>query len=171
MTSVAQDWMLVGRVVGPFGVRGEMKVALYTDFPERFKGLGRVYFGPERRPMEVERARPHKGQVLLKLAGVEGPEAVSALRDLDVFVPRNEAVCLPEGHYYLDDLVGIEAYSEEGRSLGRISEVLRTGSNDVFVINKGRQALLVPAIKDAVRELDLDRRCLTVAAWVIEPEG
>lgn len=163
------DWMLVGRLVGPFGVHGEAKVELHTDFPDRFKNLKRVFLGPQRRPFVVEGARLHKGQVLLKLGGVERPEDVHALRGCEIVLPRSEAIPLPEGHFYLDDLLGVSVFSLAGDFLGEISEVLRTGSNDVYVVKGGRGSLLIPGIKDAVRELDLEARRLIVEPWVLEP--
>jgi 16S rRNA processing protein RimM len=166
----AQEWMLVGTVVGPFGVRGEAKVELHTDFPDRFKGLKQVFLGPDRRPMRIERSRRHKGRVLLKLAGTESPEQVEGLRGWEIFVPRSEAVPLPAGHYFLDDAIGIDAFSADGPYLGRVSEVLRTGNHEVFVVNEGRDSLLVPIVKDAVRELDVPRRRLVVEPWVLRKE-
>jgi 16S rRNA processing protein RimM len=160
--------MPIGRIVGPFGVRGEAKVELHTDFPDRFRSLKRVFVGPAHAAMQVERSRRHGGQVLLKLAGVDRPEDVERLREQDVLVPRSEAVTLPEGHYYLSDLLGIEVFTPDGASLGTIADVLRTGSNDVWVVNEGRRELLLPAIKDAVIELDLVARRAVVERWAAD---
>ena len=168
MSAPQDEWMLVGRVVGPFGVRGEAKVELLTDFPDRFQVMDVAYFGPERRPLSVKRSRRHRGMVLLTLEGIHRPEQVTALRDCEVFVPRAQAMPLPEGHYYLEDLIGMRAISADGRALGRVTGVLRTGSNDVYVINQGRDAILVPAIKDAVRALDFDAGVVVVETWVLE---
>jgi 16S rRNA processing protein RimM len=163
--------MPIGRIVGPFGVRGEAKIELHTDFPERFRSLKRVFVGPSHSAMEVERSRRHKGQVLLKLAGVDRPEDVESLREQDVMVPRSEAVTLPEGHFFLSDLLGIEVFTPDGASLGTITDVLRTGSNDVWVVSEGRQELLLPAIKDAVIDLDLPARRAVVERWAADGGG
>jgi 16S rRNA processing protein RimM len=163
--------MVIGTVVGTFGVRGELKVELHTDFPDRYTGLTTVYVGPRRVPHAVVAARKHGGRVLLRLAGVDAPEQADALRGRELAVPRAEAVPLPEGYYYLDDLVGVEVSTADGRALGSISEVLRTGSNDVYVVGTGGKALLVPAIRDAVRDLDLATRRLIVEPWVLDVDG
>jgi 16S rRNA processing protein RimM len=163
--------MAIGRIVGAFGVRGEIKVELLTDFPDRFAALERVLVGPERRPVAVERVRSHKGRVLVKLAGVDTPEAVAALRGAELAVPRDEAVSLPEGHYFLDDVVGCDVVTEEDTPVGTVTDVIRTGSNDVFVIGRGRDERLVPAIGDAIVDLDLASRRIVIRSWVLEPEA
>jgi 16S rRNA processing protein RimM len=76
---------------------------------------------------------------------------------------------LPPGHYYLDDLVGMTVLNVEGEAVGRITDVLRTGSNDVYVVNEGRDSILVPAIRDAIRELDLENGRILVEHWALEP--
>jgi 16S rRNA processing protein RimM len=164
------SWMLIGRVSGAFGVRGEMKVEPLTDFPERFLQLERIYLGPQRREHAVERARLHKSQVLLTLPGIESPEAVAVLRGHEIAIPRKDAVALPEGHYYLEDILGVMVLTTEGVELGTISDVIRTGSNDVYVINEGSEAVLVPATRDAIHHLDLEAKRVIIEPWVLLPE-
>lgn len=161
--------MVIGRIVGPFGVRGELKVQLQTDFPERFRGLKRVYVGTDRRPVSVLSARLHKSQVLLKLQDVDTPEKVRTLIGADILVPRTEAVALPPGHFWLSDLLGASVYDDAGAYVGRVEDVIRTGSNDVWVVNKGRDAILVPATKDAVVKLDIAAGVIVVAGWAVQP--
>jgi 16S rRNA processing protein RimM len=163
------DWMVIGRVVGPFGVRGELKVQLETDFPERFRGLKRVYVGGRRRRVSVLSARLHKSQALLRLQDIETPEDVRALVGQDILVPRAEAVELPPGHFWLSELLGATVYDDEGGVVGRITDVVRTGGNDVWVVNEGRDAILVPATKDAVVKLDLAVGVIVVARWAVQP--
>ena len=88
----------------------------------------------------------------------------------EVSVPRSDAIALPEGHYYLADLIGIRVESTNGRALGRIADVLRTGSNDVYVVRGSAGELLVPGTQDAVAELNVPDRRLVVEAWILEPE-
>lgn len=163
-----EDWMPIGMVAGSFGIHGELKVDLLTDFPERFSDLKEIHIGPDRRRFSIESSRKHNRQMLLKLAGIESPEQIDDLRGLDLQIPRSEAVALPPGHYFLEDLIGIAAFSEDGVPLGEISEVLRTGSNDVYVVGKGHDALLIPGIADAVAELDQVGRRLIVRRWVLD---
>ncbi|MGH2447017.1 MAG: ribosome maturation factor RimM [Chloroflexota bacterium] len=163
-------WMRIGRVAGAFGVRGEMKVESHSDFPDRFQQLERVYLGPGHRAFEVEHTRPHGSHVLFKLQGIETPEAVRELGQMDVAVPREEAVALPEGHYYLDDLLGAAVETVAGDPVGEISEVLQTGSNDVFVVHQQAGNVLIPATKDAVVELDIAARRVVIEPWVLQTD-
>ena len=160
--------MLIGRVAGSFGVRGEIKVDLRTDFPERFQQLDQVYLGPQRAPFEVERSRRHRDRTLLKLRGIDAPEQVDGMRGEDIFIPRTEAMPLPEGAYYLDDLVGMTVETVDGEAVGTISDVLRTGANDVYVVDQGRTSVLVPAIRDAIHVLDINGRRVVIERWVLE---
>lgn len=162
------NWLVIGRIAGVFGVRGELKVEPLTDFPERFAGLARIYLAG--REYAVEQSRPHKSQVLMKLAGIDTPEAASALAGRDIEIPRSEAVKLPEGHYWLDELIGYTVSTPDGRSLGMVTDVLRTGSNDVYVVGQGRQEVLIPGTRDAVRTLDLATRRIVIEPWVVAPE-
>ena len=163
------DWMVVGRIAGVFGIGGEVKVEPYTDNPGRFSSLTDVYLGPVQRRVGVERSRPHKNLVLLKLAGIDSPEAARALGSVDVSVPRADALPLPEGHFYLEDMIGVAVRDAAGKQIGAVTDVLRTGSNDVFVVGQGASAVLVPAIHDAILDLDVPNRLLVVAEWILEP--
>jgi 16S rRNA processing protein RimM len=162
--------MIVGRIAGPFGVRGEIKVDLLTDFPERFRHLQQVYLGKDHDPYQVVRSRRHGDRILLTLEGISDPEAVVGIRGQEVSVPRAEAIPLPEGHYYLDDLVGFAVVTVEGTSLGSVAEVIRTGSNDVLVVGTRPREILIPVIRDAVAELDLDARRAVVQSWVLQSD-
>lgn len=167
---VPDGWMVIGEIAGPFGVHGEIKIDPLTDYPERFETLRRVYLGPSREEHGVVRARLHKRQVLAKLAGIDTPEQVEGLRRQEVLVPRAEAAKLPEGHYFFDDLIGAQVFTTGGRALGAITDILRTGSNDVYVVGEGRDAALIPAIKGAVAELDLPARRVVIEPWVLDTD-
>lgn len=162
--------MAIGRVAGPFGLRGEMKVDLLTDFPERFSSLVQVHVGPDYSPYAIECSRKHAHQVVLKLKDVDTPEAVKELGGLELHISREEAVPLPEGHYFLDELIGVNVETESGKQLGPIRDVLRTGSNDVYVVGSGREEILIPGTSEAVRDLDLDGRRMVVESWILDSD-
>lgn len=169
MSTGEPGWMVVGRVAGTFGVRGELKVEPLTDFLDRFERLDCVYLGPQHTPYRLERSHLHKSHVLFKLDGIDSPESAGKLHGLDVEVPRSHAVDLPEGHYFLADLIGLAVRTPQGMQVGTVTDVLRTGSNDVYVVTAGAETVLIPGIRDAVVELDLAGRELIVEPWVLEP--
>ncbi len=160
--------MVIGAIAGAFGVKGEIKVTPLTDFPDRFGSLHSVFLGPKNREFRVEGSRVHGERILLKLQGIDTPEAVTALGHIDIAVPRSEAVPLPEGAYYLDELVGVRVRTTDDVDLGTITDVLRTGSNDVWVVERDGHANLIPAIGDAVHELNVPMRYAVVRPWVLQ---
>lgn len=164
---VPEGYLAVGYVSGVHGLRGELRIDLYTDFPERFAPGVLLYIGAELTEVEVVSARPHKNQVLLGLAGICGREAAEALRGAWLFVKEEEAVRLEADVYWVHDIVGLDVETVDHRHLGTISEVLFTGANEVYVVktppdvNQGRD-LLLPAIADVVQQVDLAANLLVV---------
>lgn len=155
-------YLAIGKVLRPWGVRGEVKVEILTDWPERFALLEHVYLGEEAMPCRLERVRLHQGYALLKLAGYDDRSAAEALRGQVVQVPHEEAMPLDEGEYYVYQIEGLEVWTDEGESLGRVVEVLFTGSNEVYVVHGPRGEVLIPAIADVVLKVDLEDRRLIV---------
>jgi 16S rRNA processing protein RimM len=155
-------YLVVGRIVAPWGVRGEVKVALETDFPERFERLKRVYLGEKAISFVLEGSRLHKRHALLKLGGCDDRDAAEKLRGQLVQIPIEEAMPLGEDEYYVYQIVGLDVWTGEEEYLGRVSEVLFTGANDVYVVQGERGEILVPAVEDVVLEIDLAGGRLTV---------
>lgn len=161
-----EDWSwTIGEIVAPFSRFGEVKVRMETDFPDRFARLLQVCLrrpSGEARLYRVEGVRLHKGQALLKLEGVESISDAETLRNSLVQVRRQEAVALPENEFYIHDLLGCEVVTAEGRTLGTLTSVLRGGANDIYVVGSGKSEILLPAIKDVVRKVDMAARRILV---------
>jgi 16S rRNA processing protein RimM len=140
-------------------VRGELKCRVVTDFPaERFKPGRRLLLGQASR--QVRSARVRGNLVYLRLEGIEDRNAAEAVRGLDVLVPRAEAVRLPAGQFFWDEVIGLRVEDTTGRPLGSVTDILETGANHVYVVQPDQRAggggkeILVPAIKDVVRSID-----------------
>lgn len=157
MPSVPGDpkFLAIARLVAPHGVRGELAADILTDFPTRFEPLQTVYVGANHRPYALQSTRPHRKRVLLKLGGVDSADLAEELRGNFVFVPLSEAVTLPHDQYYWHQIIGLAVHTVAGLPLGTIVEILRTGSNDVYVVRGARGEVLIPAIEDVVKEIDL----------------
>lgn len=155
--SAEPRFLVVGRVLKPHGVRGEVRVEPLTNDPARFKQLTHVYVG-ERDPrrVTVDSVRFHQGWVLLRLGGYPTRTEAELLRDELLQVTEAEAVPLEEGEYYLYQLEGLAVYTEEGAHLGRLTNVLETGANNVFVVQGPAGELLIPDIPDVVRDVDIE---------------
>lgn len=161
----------IGKILAPHGVKGEFRILPLTDFPDRFKTLTKAYLA-DGRPIVVESARPHKQFFLLKLKGFDTPEAVAPLRNMTLEVDRDAVAPLPPGHYYIFDLIGMHVFTETGEALGSISDVLETGSNDVYVVDalsghKKSPQILIPALKNVVLQINVAEKKMVVRL----PEG
>ncbi|HID86899.1 MAG TPA: 16S rRNA processing protein RimM, partial [Anaerolineae bacterium] len=141
----APRYLVIGRVLAPWGVRGEVKIKILTDWPDRFALLERVYLGEDLRPYVLERFRLQKGNAIVKLGGCESREAVERLRGQFVQIPVEEAMPLGEDEYYEYQIIGLDVWTKEGEYLGRVREVIYTGANDVYVVRDEGREVLIPA--------------------------
>ncbi len=151
----SQNRIVIGKIGAPHGIRGEMRVIPLTDFPERFQELEQVYVGEDL--MQVEDCWYHKQFVIMKLKECPHREAAAELTGQLLYVDKSQAMPLEEGEYYTFDIIGLEVFDLEGNSLGHVTEVLKTGANDVYVASKKGQAkqILIPALKAVVKEINL----------------
>lgn len=149
------DFFVVGRVLRPHGLRGEVRIALETDHPERLQPPLTLYFGPMRIAYAIAGVRFDRGEMLLKLEGVDSRTEAEALRGLEVAILAEEAAPLQPGEYYVHQIIGLEVWTKGGRHLGQVVEVLETGANDVYVVHGPGGEVLIPAIRDVVMGIDL----------------
>lgn len=158
-----EPWdLLVGQIVAPQGLRGEVRVYPHTDFPERFDTLREVGLrrGDAVEVRQVTQARRHRGVVIMHLDGVDTAEEAEALRGAELVLPRSQAMPLDEDEYYHYQLLGLEVVTTSGVSLGRITKVWPTAANDVYET----PLALIPAVKDYVKSVDLAAGRLIVEA-------
>ena len=158
------EWATIGKVVALFGVHGELKVRLLTDIPNRFAELDAVYSGPDHIRRPIQRVRPYKGEmVVLKLEGIDDANTAEALRNQNLDIPLSKLAKLPPDSYYQHDILGLSVMTLDGRELGNIVDIIVTGSNDVYTIKTpGGSQVLIPAIKDVIKQVDLIRRTMYI---------
>lgn len=152
---MSNNKIAIGKIIAPQGVRGEVRLMPLTEFPERFKKLKIALFD-DGTSLKVESVRYHQQVVLLKFVGLDDRNAIEHLRNKLIVIERKDLIPLPEGHYHIFDIVGLMVYNESDECLGKITDLLQTGSNDVYVVEqKDKQPLLIPALKTVVRQIDL----------------
>ncbi len=159
------DRIAVGKIAKPVGLKGEVKVLPWTDFPERFEKCRRVFALKKGEPeveLEIVRARAHGRALLVQFAGICTLEAADRLREAELLIPRQEAMPLPEGTYYTFELIGLEVVTEEGERLGRLSDVWSMPAQDVYVVEREGKEILVPALRSIIKDVDLARQRMTV---------
>ena len=149
---IADGFIAIGHIGSVFGIKGEVRVTLATDFPERFQGLETIYLGPEARPVRLLNSRPHQGALLARLEGYPDRTAAEALLGLWIQVPQADLLPLGEGEHYVFQLVGLRVRTTDGRDLGVIEEILSTPANEVFVVRGEAGEVLVPYINDVIAE-------------------
>lgn len=162
---IPEGYMAVGMISSAHGLRGEVKVELHTDFPERFAPDVELYLGDELEKVTISMARPHQGQLLLQFHGIDDRIGAEALRGLWVFIPDEEAVELEDDTYFVHDIIGLSVQTTSGQLLGTVTEVLFTGANDVYIVqtaDEPRKEILLPAIADVIKEVNLEEGILTV---------
>lgn len=184
MVSGSGDFCAIARIVNTQGHKGEVRAIMLTDFPERFAGLQRVFIGKADagtqaisnpsanssshananasswRPLHIAGVRFHKQFVILKFDEIPDMNAAETIKGFLIGVPADERWPLPEGHYYIDDLVGMEVFDADSQSLGTVREVLETGSNTVLSVMQGKREVLVPMLKSVIKSVDLSGRVI-----------
>ncbi|WP_022662290.1 ribosome maturation factor RimM [Paucidesulfovibrio longus] len=170
-TAADRELVLVGKVIKPHGIRGEICVESYADSPALFFGLDAVLLGTGRgKPtrFEIRAVREHKDRLLLTFAGVADRNRAEELRGRDVYVREGELPELDDDEYYLRDLLGMDVLLEDGSRLGVLENFLETSGQIVWSIrhDSGKEILL-PAVREFLVDLDEDAGVVTVAP----PEG
>lgn len=162
-------FLIVGTIVRTFGSRGRLLLEPMTDFPDRFQAGLNVHLGESLRCYTIESAASHGARRIIGLEGIASHEEAKALVGEEVQIPTSEAMPLDEGVYYWYQIIGLTAVLEDGQEIGQVTDISRTGSNDIYVVRTpGGSELLVPAISDAVLKVDPPARRIVVR---LLPEG
>ena len=160
-----EEMLRVGVISSTHGVRGEVKVYPTTDDSERFLDLDQVTLdtGREQITLEIQNVKFFKNMVILKFKGYDNINDIEKYKGKDLLIHREQAVELKEDEYFVTDLMGLKVVSEEGTVLGILKEVIPTGANDVYVVQpENGKELLLPAIKDCILNVDLEKGIMTI---------
>ena len=160
MKSSDLEFITIGRILAPWGIKGRLKIKAITDFPQRFAPSSTVYIN--RQPMTIDSAEWHKGGVNIKLNAVDSIEAARRLQGQPIEIHQSQLYSLPEGQYYQFQLIGLEVCTTQGELLGNITEVLTAKSNDNYVVKGDKGEILIPAIEDVVKSIDLNKRHIVI---------
>ncbi len=152
-----EDMLRVGVISSTHGVRGEVKVFPTTDDPSRFRDLESVLLdtGKELRKLEITGVKFFKNMVILKFKGYDSINDIEKYKGKDLWITRDQAVPLGEDENFVADLIGLRVVTDEGEPLGVMKDVMFTGANDVYVVERENgKELLLPAIKDCILEVN-----------------
>ena len=160
-----EEYFEIGQIVNTSGLKGEIKIKPFTDDITKFNNFKTIYVSikKELKEFEIERVRFSKNMVFLKLKGIDTIEEAENYRNLYLKIKRDKDEKLEKDTYYIVDLLDCKVYTDEQKELGEVIDVFSTGSNDVYVVKDelGKQVLL-PAIKDVIKNVDIKNKTITV---------
>ena len=161
-----EQYFEIGKITGTHGIRGTMRVFPTTEDPSRFERLKEIIveIRGKRKTFHIQKVAFHKQFVLLTVKEITDINVAELYKNGRILIPDAMAIPLGEDEYYNRDLYGLKVVTEEGEELGELTEIFPTGSNDVYVVKKDGKGkeLLLPAIKDCIKNVDLENGVMTV---------
>jgi 16S rRNA processing protein RimM len=160
MKPAEPEFIVIGQILAPWGNKGELKVKSATDFPQRFTHAAKVYVGGQ--SMIINSAKWHKGYVTIKLQGIDAIEAAQEFSGHSVEIHHTQLESLLEGQYYHFQIIGLEVRTTLGEQLGTVTEIMPSGSNDIYIVHGTKREFLIPAIEDVIKTIDLKAGRITI---------
>ena len=157
--------MLIGKIVGAHGVRGTIRIQPIAESLEIFKpGTALLVISPEDRKTscKINWIKPHSHGALLTFREITNRDQAKALTGSELYIESGRFPKLEDGAYYWFELIGLNVYTSEDRSIGRLESIIETGANDVYVVKKNNKEILIPALKSVVRSIDINRKIMCV---------
>lgn len=155
----------VGRITKSVGIRGEVRVSMLTDSPERFVKLEAVWCGTDETTavrFSILSMRIERSAVVLKLKEIDSRSLADEHRGEYLFVESKDTVAPGKGSYFIHDIIGMKVVTEAGEEIGRVRDVMEMPANDVWVVTSGTKEILIPAIKEVIRQVDLNGRTVVI---------
>ena len=162
---MSQEFITIGKVVSAQGNKGEVNVLPLTDSIDRFKNLSTVFLRNKNSQtvLSIEKIRIKKDMVILKLKDIENIEEAKTIVGSFLGVERKNAVKLPKDTYFIFEIIGLEVYTENNVFLGKVENVISTGSNDIYIVkDKNEKELFIPAIREVVKNINLEKKRITI---------
>lgn len=155
----------VGKIVNTHGLRGEVKVVAWTDYPEDFENIEYVYVKTKTadEKLHISSIKYQKNNLIIKFSEIKDINEAEKYKNLILYAEREMLGELPEGVYYIADLIGAAVIDEKGEKLGVIADVFNTGANDIYDVKReGKKNILIPVIDEVVKEIDIDSKIVRI---------
>ncbi len=153
-----QEYIEAGRINNTHGVAGEVKIEVWLDSPQFLKKCGRIFV--EGRELKISSAKTHKGFLIAKLEGIDDVNAAMSLKGKTACIFRSDAK-LPKGSYFIQDIIGAKVQDQQGREIGRLTEVLERPASNIYVV-QGEEEHLIPAVPEFIMSTDPEAGIITV---------
>lgn len=160
-----KEYLELGQIVNVRGLKGEVKLNSFAEDDSVFETLKTVFIKKKNEMLEkqIEKVSYTKNQVVLKFKDCNSIDEAEALRNTYLLVKKEDLGELPEGVYYIADLIGLDVYTEEGELLGKVDDIYSTGANDIYVVkNEEGKEKLLPGIDEVIKNIDIDSGKITV---------
>ncbi|MGN1298687.1 MAG: ribosome maturation factor RimM [Candidatus Scatovivens sp.] len=161
-----KDILEIGQIVNTRGLKGEVKVNSFSSDSKRFEKIDEIYIkeNNDLKSLKIQKVTYNKNQVILKLENIDNIDEAEKLRNKYVYVKKSQLEELPEGVYYISDLIGLDVFEEKSNNyLGKVDDIFSTKSNDVYVVkNELGITKLLPGTKDVIKEINLDNKKIIV---------
>lgn len=148
-----EDRIKIGKIVNTFGIKGELKVYPYVDYIDE---LSKIYI--DNKEYTLSKSRNQKNVVIIKIKGLDDINLVEDFKNKEIEIDRADLPKLKEGEYYIEDLIGLDVYTDDGKLLGKLDDIFNTGANDIYQVNN----ILLPAIPDVIKEIDIENQKIIV---------
>lgn len=153
--------ILIGKVVNVVGLKGELKVYNYSDNLERFETLDVIYIGEKKYNIEKVRYKSH--MIILKIEGIDTREESESMKNLEVFIEESQLEELPEGVYYIKDMIGMKVVSDKDEYIGELKDVLTNTAQKLYVVGRdGKSDVLIPGVDEFILDINKDENKITV---------
>lgn len=152
-----EDFVVVGRLGKPHGLKGEIELYVLTDFPDRFQPGANFFIRPplpENNEIKIDAVRKKQPKLIIKINGIDDRLRAESLKGRELVIPQSETVLLPEDAYWHYQLIGLKVITVDGRELGIINEIISSVANDIYVVGNGTE-YLIPATGEVIKEINL----------------
>lgn len=159
------EFLEVGKIINTHGLRGDVKIVTWTDYPEDFEEIDKVYIRRKTGDvvLTITNVKYQKNNIIVKFKEIADINEAEKYKNLVLCADREDLPELEEGAHYIADLIGLDIVDEEGELIGKLVDVFNTGANDIYDVKReGKKNLLLPVIQDVVKDIDLENKKITV---------
>lgn len=157
------DYITIGKIIGTHGIKGEVKVDPLTDNINRFVDLDKVYIGKSNLELSINNMRFFKKGILLRFNGYENINDVLQFKDEYLKVKFEDKIELDEDKYFIFELLDMKVYDIKNNYVGIIVDIIQGASNDVYVIDSGKEEILIPAVKEFIKKVDTENNEMIIS--------
>ncbi|MCI8285521.1 MAG: 16S rRNA processing protein RimM [Firmicutes bacterium] len=151
------DRIKVGKIVSAVGIKGEVKVYPYTDYPERFEELDEVYAGDDGKVLYIDKVRYHKNMAIIKFEDIDDRNTAEFWKDTFLCIDKKDLRALDEDEYFIFDLIGLKAVDDCDNYIGKVTDVIQNTAQDIYEITADNgNTILIPAVYEFITDIDIN---------------